>query len=413
MQFSLERNVVWGTAFVTVFAFYAHTFLGVDSAAVTPAFAVIIAGGLGALSLLWLDSPLLRAPATPVRKLGSFIWWLSWLAFVGFGLAGFAARTPTVADLGLFLVQVGIPVLLIFNNSRVNLLQSLGFFCFVFSILDAVANFGALAGIWHLKEYGGRYTEYGIITRFPGLTGNSHAAGLVNFVAICWTSSRLRAPRRTFIWVAAAIIVASLFVSLILIDSRRYLYEALAAFLMLLFPLGRRIPLGLIAAGLGLWGLIYTFGHFDPENAQRADLIAIGWREAKEHFWTGSGIFYRSGPSETGLNALWNAYVTESGVVDLVKAYGVPATLLFVFSTTCALSAKRENLTWPPVMLAMLTGELAYGNPLDGFLGSTLFFAALIFVFCDEPGRGESHVPQRAAGDRADRAAAWGLGLGQ
>lgn len=49
-----------------------------------------------------------------------------------------------------------------------------------------------------------------------------------------------------------------------------------------------------------------------------------------------------------------------------------------------ALGGRHRVLTWPVVLLAVMPGELAYGNPIDGFLGAVTVFGCLLYVIFDE-----------------------------
>jgi hypothetical protein len=62
----------------------------------------------------------------------------------------------------------------------------------------------------------------------------------------------------------------------------------------------------------------------------------------------------------------------------------MPVTIVLILSVLLALSAKRPQRTWPAVLLAVMTGELAYGGALAGFLGSIAFYTTLEAVIFDE-----------------------------
>jgi hypothetical protein len=385
MGLTIERILAWATAFVVVFSLYAHTVFQTDSTEVTPISAAVIAGGLALSSLFWFRQPVFWKPRGVSRQAGALVFFAAWALFAVLGLVAFQARAPTVYDWGLFLLTVGAPLLLLLNHERMTLLNAVGWWCVAFALADAVANVGGLLGWWEISDAGGRFTEAGRVQRFGGLTGNSHAGGIVCLVAICYVATRLRRPGKLFGWLSAAGLLVALVASLYLTDARRYLGEAVVAAVLLALPWGRFVPMSLVAAGLGAFGVGFAFTHFDSENNQRADLMAVGWREAQNHIWTGEGLFYRAPPTGVEFNDLWNAHVTESGVLDLAIAFGWLSTALLILAVILALAGRRAKLTWPAVILAVFTGELAYGNPIDGFLGAILFFGSLIFVLCEEP----------------------------
>jgi len=384
MGVTVERTLAWTTAFVVVFSLYAHTVFETASTEVTPISAAVIATGLAVSSLLWFRHPVFWTPRYASRQAGACVLVAAWALFTALGLVAFQERAPTVYDWGLFLLTVGAPLLILLSHERMTLLRAVGWWCVMFALADAVANFGGLYGWWEVSDAGARFTEAGRIQRFGGLTGNSHAGGIVCLVAICCVASRLQNPRRWFGWFCAVALLCALGASLYLTDARRYLGEALVATVLLALPWGRFVPLSVVAIGLGAFGVGFAFTHYDSENNQRADLMAVGWRETLSHFWTGEGLFYRAPPTGVEFNDLWNAHVTESGVLDLAIAFGWFSTALLILAALLALSGRRSKLTWPAVILAVFTGELAYGNPIDGFLGAILFFGSLIFVLCEE-----------------------------
>src|SRR5256885_4959058 len=55
---------------------------------------------------------------------------------------------------------------------------------------------GAFLGFWAVTDAGLRFANFTIIQRFGGLTGNSHAGGLIGLVAVCYVSARLRSEER-------------------------------------------------------------------------------------------------------------------------------------------------------------------------------------------------------------------------
>ncbi len=386
MGMTAGRLLAMVTAIALVFSFYAPTVLGLDPSETTPPLAAVIAFGLGSMSALWLVNPRLATPYGAMRQLAACAFAVAWALFLTVGLAGFFDRSAALNDWGLFLLQVAAPVLLLCSNERASLLRSIGLICTLAALADAAANLGALVGFWDLAHYGGRYIQGVVVQRYPGLTASSHAAGLVGLVAICFTVTRLKDYRRLAGWLATVAVTALIVTSLFLIDARRYIGEGAVAGALLILG-WRRAPLQFVAMGVGALGVWFTVTSLDGENIQRANLMFDALRDAMQSPWTGGGVFYRAAPSQGDFNALWNAHVTESGILDLAISYGFPATIAFLAAPLLALSGRRPRLTWPAVMLALTTGELAYGDPLVGFLGAVVFFGSLFFVLLDESPR--------------------------
>ena len=383
MRITLDRALNWMTAFAVVFSLYAHTFFDADSAEVTPISAMAIAGGLMAMSSLWFVRMRLATASSRVGIVASFCLMIALALTAISGVSGIAENGFALSDLGLFLLIVGVPVLIYCNSDRAGLLAAIGFSCAAFALLDAVVNAGAVAGLWAIQDAGGRYVAGSRIERFGGLTGNSHASGVVAFIGVAFLArngSRLQPT-----WALALTIcgIAAITASLFLIDARRYLLQTVLLVGMLFAPGVRFVPLQIASAITAFGGLIFAWQSSDPEELQRAALMASGWRDAASNLLTGQGVMYRA-PTGNDFNALWSARVTESGVLDLAIQFGWAATVLFLVGVMLALGGRRKTVTWPAVLLAVMAGELAYGNPLDGFLGAIAFYAALIWVICDE-----------------------------
>ncbi len=388
MLIVLERIAAWLTAFAIVFSLYAHTVLQVDSALITPISALAIAGGLGFGSLLWLRKPAVSMPIFPGRQFGAFFLSTAWLSFVLFGLIGFQERSPTLNDWGLYLLTVGTLPLLLMNHARFDLLGAIGWFSVFFALADAAANLGALAGFWQLSDAGARRVGFDYIDRLGGLTGNTHASGIVGLVAICVLSSSLsnlismqKLQTKAISLIISGVVIA---ISMYFIDARRYLLEAAVAVFLILVPAWKFVPLWVSSVTIAASGIAFTFGSFDYENAQRANLMAAGFRDAQQHLWLGEGIFYHTPIAGPMFNDLWSAHVTESGVLDLAIDFGWVATCTLLLGVIFTLSGWRSRLTWVASLVTVMAGELAYGNPLDGFLGSILFFGGLISIIFDE-----------------------------
>ena len=388
MGLSLKQAVTWVTAFATVFSLYAHTFMNQPSATVTPISAAVIASGLLVLAILSIPTTRLNLGSSILRRVSTICLIVALFGFGASTIAGAADRALTLNDWGLFGIQVGVPVLLFVIDDRTALLKALLWVCIGFALIDAVANVLAWRGVIDLPSLSGRtdiLDPTGYRVRYPGLTGNTHAAGLVAMIAVCALALRsLGAGLLSRVVYFGLILI--LFASLELIDARRYLGMAVVGFLVIVFrPLWRIPPVFLIAgiAGSAIYAAFTNF--FDYEDDLRGRLMADGWQYAQQYLFLGEGVFYRdlSGirPSYTTLSS---AGVTESGVLDLSLSYGLAATGFFVVAAILAASARRMGQTAPAVLLTLLTAELAFGDSLTGFLGSVVFYACLVWVQRDE-----------------------------
>ena len=383
MTIPLDRLLSWLTAFAVVFSLYAHTFLNTDSAVVTPLSAAAVAGGLSILSGLWFLRMRLATASTSWGIVAAFCLLAAYgLALIS-GVAGVADRGATLNDLGALLVIVGVPVLVYCNSDRGELLTALGWWCAVFALLDALANGGAFLNLWHLQNAGARYTDAGRLERFGGLTGNSHASGIVAMIGVAFLARDGLRRRPVWAWLLAVGPLIIIGTSLVVIDARRYLGGASLIAMLLLLPGMRRIPLQFASVALGSAGMAFTWQSRDPEELQRTALMAAGWRDAASKILLGDGVSYKTiGGGD--FNALWSSGVTESGVIDQAIQFGWLATILLIAGVLIALRGTRRVLTWPAVLLAVFIGALPYASPLGGFVGSVAFYSALVWVICDE-----------------------------
>ena len=186
-------------------------------------------------------------------------------------------RDLDLKDWGLFALQAGTPLLLFVSTKKRELLQALGLVCVVFAAVDMVANFAGALGLMNLPTYSGRLEDTGIRIRYPGLSGNTHAAGLVAFVAVSflawgflkrWTPLLVRAP-----------LIVGLLGSLWLIDARRYLGMALVAVVIAAIRPLQRIPPALVAAGVAGVALESVFVIGIDVDDVRVRLLTDGARE--------------------------------------------------------------------------------------------------------------------------------------
>ena len=406
MGSSLKRSVEWVTAFATVFSLYAHTAFDLPSSVVTPISAAVIAGGLFILALLSISTVRLDLGTSALRELSTIC---LIVALFGFGLStvwGMGERQLTLNDLGLLGIQVGVPILLWFMRSRTEFINSLLWVCIGFALMDAVANVFAWRGLIDLPTLSGRTDALdptGYRVRYPGLTGNTHAGGLVAMLAICALSCRLYRAK-IFGRLVYLALIAVVFVSLDLIDARRYLGMAAVGFVVIAIPLFWRVPPILTIAGIAGSAVYAAFTNFfDYEDDLRGRLMTDGWQYASQMPFLGQGVFYRD---LTGIRpdyaSLSSAGVTESGILDLALSYGVASTVIFVLAAMFGVSARRSFQAVPVVLVTLLTAELAFGDSLTGFLGSVAFFACLVWVQRDEVGDAIRGDDDRRAGRTDD-----------
>lgn len=370
---------------MVVFAFYAHTLFNLPSSVVTPISAALIAGGLIWLAILALPTLSIPPGSTPLRNISIGLFTLAWGGFVASAGVGFFSKPGvTINDMGVFAVEVGTPVLLLLNRRRGQLIDALGTICVGFACADMLANFLAAAHIIDLPVYSGRLDANGYRIRYPGLTGNTDASGLVAMVAIFDLAAGLRqsdVPRR----ILRLAVILALVVSLNLIDARRYFGMGLIGLAMILIPGSKRVPPIIPIVLIAVAGLWFTFSQFGFDDDRRARLMIDGYHKAITHPWLGEGIFYKDPANlQPSYQSLHDAGVTESGVLDLAIAYGIPAALSFVLSPILALCSFRPAQTGAVVILTMLTAALAFGNTLPGFFGAVLFYGCLIYIQRDE-----------------------------
>jgi hypothetical protein len=374
------------TGFAAVFSLYAKTAFNVPSAQTTPIMAALIATGLGGLFVLGLSTGRYRGGRTAGREASI------WLLLAGaIPLAVFsvlwetADRTMTFSDWGVVAIQLGTPLLLVFNEDRGNLLIALGRWCVLFAFADLAANLLDAFDVIHLvKHVGENGTDYGL--HYLGLPESSFAEGIVATVAATWLARGLT-ESRGLAWLARAVLIVALLYSLMMIGSRAYLGLALVGVAALVFRLRLRIWHFLIIALIAGGGLFLTFtaDYSNFDDRLRRMLIEGGFVEALRHPFIGIGVTYRG--SSNLIAEFWTlsrAGVTESGALDLAVSYGVCAAFCFVASAVLAACSWRPRASWPAVLLALFVAQIAWSDLLTSLLGSLLFFTALTWVQRDE-----------------------------
>lgn len=356
-----------------------------------------ICGGLAFSALLFLAVLGLRGRRMPkpagARALSRYFMFATLLGITIATLRGATQAPLTVQDWALYSLQVALPLLLLFVPLR-QLLEAVCRCCVFFGLLDAAANFAAVGGLIELSAYSGRVSDFEVITRYPGFAGNTHAAGLVAFIAVVYLSVQLALrPRRQTFWffLAALVLIA---VSMQLIDARRYTAMALVGCGAILFVRRPRVaPLPLLAIGVSTLLVLLTYfsAADDRGNHLRWLLMTGGWKRSLDHLLTGDGLrFQDSYGIVADYYVLSQAGVTESGILDFAIAFGWPTSIAFILAGLFAAGARRATYSAPAVLVAMLTAEMAFGASVGGYLGAIVFYGCLIY--CQNDG-----VPQRQA----------------
>jgi hypothetical protein len=389
----------WLTALALLATLYGHTLLGLDRLVVTP-----LASGVFLLCLL-ADTSLSRLrpralqTSSSGRALAAGLALASWVLCLSITLAHYTVEAPSVRDLGLLAIRSGLPVLLLLNTDRPGLLRRIAAVCVCCAFADLVWNLAIFEGVIAPDDVASRATQAGArIARYPGASGAILSAGEVGLIAVCALASKVNSARSVLVRLACAILIALILADFIAIDTRRYFGETLVGATVLLIPaVRRRIPLPLVAVGLAAVFLWLTFNSAELENVQRSNLMAVAWSEARQGLWLGSGLHYRASPMGHTFQSLWASGTTESGFIDFIIAYGLPATLVFVAGSLFALSTRRSSVTYAPVLLALLTADLECSDTLESFLGGTVFFLCLLYVIFDESAPSRRGVPHAAS----------------
>jgi hypothetical protein len=251
--------------------------------------------------------------------------------------------------------------------------------------MDAAFNAAVLRGWAHSIALAQRATVFGDIARYPGLSGNTLAAGITAMIACIFLGERAACERGAGKLIALVAIVA-IVLDLQLIDARRYLAAGAGGAVLMAIPwLRRRFPTFGLTIGLACAGLWFSFSSHDVEEILRADLMAEGWRDAQNVLWLGQGVIYRPPPADVSYQALWADGITESGFIDLILKYGLLGTSLFVLCILTSIRSVRHKKTMSAVLVAAFVGTLPYSDFLNGVLGSVAFFTALLVLIFEEP----------------------------
>ncbi|HEY5410622.1 MAG TPA: hypothetical protein VIJ94_07835, partial [Caulobacteraceae bacterium] len=253
MRITVAGALTWIVAAGAVGSLYAPTLTGLGAALTTPVLAGAIAAGLIGLAgaqVLGGAADFRPTILGGARGVSVGLLALAVAAFALSGAVGAFTRGLTVNDWGLLALQAGTPVLLTLSGRRAELLRALGAVCIVFATVDMAANLAAFAHLIELPAYSGRLTSEGVRLRYPGLSGNSLASGLVAFTAVAFLASGVDGRMRGAL-IARIALIGALLVSLSLIDARRYLVLAALAVPLLGYRPAWRIPPALVAACVG------------------------------------------------------------------------------------------------------------------------------------------------------------------
>jgi len=384
----MQSVLSYAVALACVLVFYLDTLLPWR---VSPILTAVALAALGLQVLLSLRSPG-RTRSSGVRGPSRLALAAALFGFLGSSMAAVLSRGYGMEEWGLFALQVAVPAMLLMAPPQNGLIRAILQVCLGFALLDAAANFLAVAGVVELPEMSARVDEFGRRQRYPGLAGNTHAAGLVAFLGACYVAYLARIRLTPFVIVAGIVVLASL----LLIDARRYLVLTVLAVPLIYFYASRRIPLLALSGALAGFMLFRTFtaDYADTGNQIRAMLLEDGFSRAMSFPLIGDGArYYSSEGVISTYTSLSMAGVTESLVLDLAITYGVLPTLLFLGACVLAMCARRLILQPPVVILALMTAELFFGGTLAGSLGAITFFACL--TSCQKDGWARAPVARR------------------
>lgn len=380
---ALSNVLVWLVAVCATLIFYAEFLTGLPAATTTPVLTAIVLGGMAIRALLGLPRLQITPAGDSARLASTALLAVALLGFSASALFGYLTRPSSLQDWGLFALQIGVPLILLLTTERGQLIIAICKVCVLFASVDAVANLLAVAGLFELPQMTARVDEFGQTLRYPGLTGNTHASGLVNFIGATFLVSRINiralTTGRNFILGAWIVILLG---SLLLIDARRYLVLLICAVPLLIVPQANRIPLPFATAFIAGVMLMKTFtaDFADRGNQLRQALMRSGFERAMEHPWLGEGVFYRSGEGLIATyTSLSSAGVTESMILDFAISYGIASTIAFLGACLLAAGSRRPTIHPPAVFLALMTAEFAFGGVLNGVLGSVFFYACLMY----------------------------------
>lgn len=289
------------------------------------------------------------------------------------------ARSFSVNDFGVFVVQVGLPIMILLSRARLRLVLAIGFWAVPFALMDAVANSLALAGLVEL-QFAGRRVGGVLQIAYPGLSGNTLGGGFVAFAACTYLLHLAQSyPRSRVVLLTLFVIIL---ISLYYIAARRYLGLTIVAMLMFQFWRTSKM-LGLpmitiVVAALFLW-LTFSAADDDGGNVLRGLLMLNGIERALETPFIGNGpTYFDLQDAEPNFLDLSTAGVTESQLLDFAISYGMFAAISFLIAILLALGAQNQARAFlPAVLLTTMGAELFFGGALASFAGTLLFYGSL------------------------------------
>jgi hypothetical protein len=338
-----------------------------------------------ATALLGLFRPPAPSASTTFRRAAFFLLVAVVSVWILVSISHYLARPPTVRDFGEFGIYCLIPILLLLNKERGQLVTLVARLCVIMTLADLAYNLLAIAGVVTPPTNAGGLIVGGVrLQRYAGISGNVLAAGEVGLIGVIYSAWRMRCIPKRIPKVVWFLTCALCFLGLHLIIARRYEVAAIVGATIILIPWARWVPLPIYAVVQGASGLYFTFTSLDLEEVLRSRLISAAADDLSGVFWFGRGPYFAAPVAGTRFLEMWAGGITESGWLDIALAFGAPAAALFVVAVVVALLAKRASVTWMPVLVTVLAGTLPYNNPL-GFLGSVVFFGGLLCVIMQEP----------------------------
>lgn len=298
---------------------------------------------------------------------------LLYIAMVGFWfstLFGLESRSYSVRDWGVGILQSLVPFAVMLFPDKDKFLKRILIICVCLATVDFIVNIAAIFGLLEIVT-SGRMDQYGFRVRYQGISGNSHAAGLVGFLGLFYIGTIIRTSKYL---VPLAALTVCLFFSMYLIDARRYLVMAIFAWGILLTPARHKnVAWTTVFLAGAMIAATFTADFADGGNRLRADLIQRGLDRALDHPFLGEGPKFldMEGIKQT---YLWmsDAGITESTVLELCRNYGILSTVVFL----AAMISSLPNRYYPPaILLALMTGELFFGGAITGYFGGPIFFA--------------------------------------
>ncbi len=384
----------WATGWTLISLFYAHSLFATDTAAVTPAASVILAALMTVTALMGLGALAVDRPPTTFRRGAMFTLVFAISLWVLVSISHYLITPPTSRDLGQFGIYCLIPILLLLNRERAQLVTFVARLCVIMTLADLAYNLLAIVGVVTPLASGGAIFLSGVrVDRHPGISGSILSAGEVALIGVLYSAWRTRCKPRKIPKAGWYLIFGLCALGLHIVIARRYEVAAIVGAAIILIPWARRVPLPIYALIQAGFGLYFTFTSLDPEEVLRSRLISAAADDVGAMFWFGRGIYTFPPAASQAFSDMRVAGVTESGALDLALAFGAPAAALFFVAVALALFAKRASVTWMPVLVTVFAGTFAYNNPL-GFLGSVVFFGALLSAILEEApdGRGYFNV---------------------